>query len=67
MARVTRTFAHDVLWPEFQQLTATLRAHLESVTTRVITQAIHGTRQTPKSALAKSQRRAPRKGFSGGS
>ena len=31
MARVTRTFAEEVLWPEYQQLNATLRAHLESV------------------------------------
>jgi len=42
MARVTRTFADEVLWPEFQELNATLRAHLESVTSRVIAQAIHG-------------------------
>ena len=42
MARVTRTFADEVLWPEYQQLDATLRAHLESVTKRVIAQAIHG-------------------------
>ncbi len=42
MARVTRTFAEEVLWPEFRELNATLRAHLESVTTRVIAQAIHG-------------------------
>jgi hypothetical protein len=42
MARVTRTFAEEVLWPEYQQLNATLRAHLESVTQRVITRAIHG-------------------------
>ncbi len=42
MARVTRTFADEVLWPEFRELNATLRAHLESVTKRVITLAIHG-------------------------
>jgi hypothetical protein len=42
MARVTRTFASEVLWPEFQQLNETLREHLESVTHRVIQQAIHG-------------------------
>jgi hypothetical protein len=42
MARVTRTFATEVLWPEFQQLNETLRDHLESVTHRVIRQAIHG-------------------------
>jgi hypothetical protein len=42
MARVTRTFAEEVLWPEFEELNGTLRAHLESVTKRVIAQAIHG-------------------------
>jgi len=42
MARVTRTFADEVLWPEYQQLNAMLREHLDSVTQRVIAQAIHG-------------------------
>ncbi len=42
MAKVTRSFVSDVLWPEFQQLDATLRAHLDSVTKRVIATALHG-------------------------
>jgi hypothetical protein len=42
MARVTRTFADEVLWPEYQQLNAMLREHLDSITKRVIAQAIHG-------------------------
>lgn len=42
MARVTRTFVDEVLWPEFQELNTTLRTHLESITKRVIAQAIHG-------------------------
>ena len=42
MARVTRTFIDEVLWPEFSELSATLRDHLESVTNRVIAEAIHG-------------------------
>lgn len=42
MARVTRTFAEEVLWPEFEQLHAILREHLDSVTRRVISGAIHG-------------------------
>ena len=41
MAKVTRSFVNDVLWPEFRQLDATLRAHLESVTKRVIATALH--------------------------
>ena len=59
MARVTRTFAGEVLWPEYQQLNAMLRAHLESITKRVIAEAIHGDQadaeerpgQEPKSRL----------------
>lgn len=42
MVRVTKTFVNDVLWPEFQQLNECLCAHLQSVTQRVIAQAIHG-------------------------
>lgn len=42
MARVTPTFAREVLWPEFQQLHETLHEHLEIVTHRVVREAIHG-------------------------
>ena len=28
-------------WPEFQQVNATLRSHLDTVTTRIIQEAIH--------------------------
>lgn len=42
MVRVTRTFADQVLWPEFRELDATLRQHLDSVTRRIIETAIHG-------------------------
>jgi hypothetical protein len=41
MAKVTRTFVNETLWPEFQELNSTLRAHLQSVTERVVHQAIH--------------------------
>ncbi|MEP7013047.1 MAG: hypothetical protein ABJC13_22225 [Acidobacteriota bacterium] len=42
MVRVAATFVDEVLWPEFQQLDATLRAHLQAVTDRIVTLAIHG-------------------------
>jgi hypothetical protein len=42
MVRVTRTFVDQMLWPEFRELDATLRQHLESVTQRIIATAIHG-------------------------
>jgi len=40
MTRVTRSFVNDTLWPEFEQLNETLRAHLAEVTQRIIAQAI---------------------------
>jgi hypothetical protein len=42
MVHVTRTFVDDVLWPQFVELDQTLRAHLESVTERIIREAIDG-------------------------
>jgi hypothetical protein len=42
MVRVTKTFVDEVLWPEFQEINDTLRAHLEAVTQRIVAQAIHG-------------------------
>jgi hypothetical protein len=40
--KVAASFVNEVLWPEFRQLNATLRSHLDSVTNRIIHQAIHG-------------------------
>ena len=42
MVKVTSSFVDEVLWPEFQEANATLRSHLDAVTTRIIQQAIHG-------------------------
>lgn len=42
MARVARTFVDETLWPEYQELNSTLMAHLQSITERIIHQAIHG-------------------------
>jgi hypothetical protein len=39
--KVAASFVHEVLWPEFRELNATLRSHLDSVTNRIIEQAIH--------------------------
>ncbi len=41
MARVTKSFVSEVLWPEFRELNATLRDHLDGVTQRIIRSAIH--------------------------
>jgi hypothetical protein len=41
MVRVPRGFNDTVLWPEFLELDRALSAHLQSVTTRIIHDAIH--------------------------
>lgn len=41
MARLPKSFADDVLWPEFQELNDILRTYLDDVTNRVISQSIH--------------------------
>jgi len=41
MARVSKRFVDETLWPEFQELDSTLRAFLQETTDRVIRQAIH--------------------------
>jgi hypothetical protein len=40
--KVARSFVDEVLWPEFQQVNATLRSHLDAVTNRIIREAIYG-------------------------
>ena len=42
MVKVAASFVDDVLWPQFQEVNRTLCSHLDSVTTRIIHQAIHG-------------------------
>jgi len=39
--KVTASFVDQVLWPEFRELNMTLRSHLDSVTSRIIQEAIH--------------------------
>jgi hypothetical protein len=42
VVKVARSFVDEVLWPEFQQVNATLRSHLDAVTNRIIHKAIYG-------------------------
>lgn len=42
MARVPRSFVKQTLWPEYLDLSATLRAYLAEVTERVIAEGVHG-------------------------
>jgi hypothetical protein len=41
MVKVTKSFAEETLWPEFRELHATLREHLDAATRRIIAEAIH--------------------------
>lgn len=38
---VSRRFVDETLWPEFQEVSRELRAHIESLTDRIISEAIH--------------------------
>jgi len=40
MARLSRSFVDDTLWPEFLELQATLSAYFDALTDRVIEQAL---------------------------
>ncbi len=42
MARVPRSFVNQTLWPEYLELSATLRQFLAEVTERVIAEGVHG-------------------------
>lgn len=42
MARVPKSFVQQTLWPEFLELSATLRNYLADITDRVIAQGVHG-------------------------
>jgi hypothetical protein len=41
MARVSKRFVDETLWPEFQEISSSLRAYLSEVTDRVVSQVIH--------------------------
>lgn len=40
MARVPQRFVHETLWPEFEEISQTLRSYLAEVTERVVAQVI---------------------------
>lgn len=41
MAKVPRRFVDETLWPEFQELSDTLKSYLAEVTDRVVSRVIH--------------------------
>jgi len=42
MARVSKRFVNETLWPEFQEIDRILRTYLADVTDRVVSQVLHG-------------------------
>ena len=42
MVRVPRAFVDETLWPEFEQISTTMRAYLDEITDRIIADVIHG-------------------------
>jgi hypothetical protein len=55
MARVSLQFVDETLWPEFEQLHATLLSYLEEVTERVISQALSVDSSEAEERLSKQQ------------
>ena len=41
MARLSKRFLDETLWPEFQEVSRTLHTYLSGVTERVVSQVIH--------------------------
>jgi hypothetical protein len=41
MARVSKRFVDETLWPEFTEISESLRAYLSEITDRVVSQVIH--------------------------
>ncbi len=41
MANVSKTFVDKTLWPEFEELDATLTTYLNEITNRVISEGVH--------------------------
>ena len=60
MVRAPRRFIEDTLWPEFQELSSVLRAHLEEVTDRLIN-CRHRRRSRRASPDAPARRRLRRR------
>jgi hypothetical protein len=42
MARISKRFVDETLWPEFQALQATLQDYFDEFTSRIIGEALHG-------------------------
>ncbi len=59
MARVPRRFVDETLWPEFEKLSATLRAFLDDITERVIRESVFADDSEPEEVAAGSRALPP--------
>ncbi|NOX35340.1 MAG: hypothetical protein GXP56_16695 [Deltaproteobacteria bacterium] len=41
MAKVSKTFVDETLWPEFEELNKTLKSYIDDITNKVISETIH--------------------------
>ena len=41
MAKVSKTFVDETLWPEFEELDKVLEAYLDDITNKIISESIH--------------------------
>ncbi|MEA3230835.1 MAG: hypothetical protein U9Q05_03660 [Thermodesulfobacteriota bacterium] len=57
MARVSKRFVDETLWPEFLEISETLRDYLSEITDRVVSQVIH--RDSSEAEVVKEQMMLP--------
>jgi len=56
MAKIPERFVKETLWPEFLELNEMLTGHINEVTDRLISEAIHGDQSEPEVQRALSSR-----------
>jgi len=52
MARISKTFVDETLWPEFEELSQELMTHLNNITEKTISEAIYGDSSEPEEVKA---------------
>lgn len=57
MAKVSKRFVDETLWPEFEALSSSLRTYLDEVTNRVVAEVIHS--DTSEASVMEEPRQLP--------
>jgi len=52
MARISKSFVDETLWPEFEELSHELRTHLNNITEKIISEAVYGDSSEPEEIKA---------------